>query len=332
MSTRDFAAFVLEKSGLGWLMRLCKAWPGLVVLAYHRIGDGASSPFDRGLWSATPEAFSAQVAFLKRHFDVIGPRDLALIQGKSHGRYALITFDDGYRDNYALAFPILRAHGVGAIFFLSTGFLDHPRPSWWDEIAWMVRISSRGRIESNRWLPTAVTLDKHDQEPAIYSLLRTYKSLPGDATEDYLDFLGEATGSGRCPRSSGSDTWMTWEMVREMRSAGMWFGGHTVHHPILAQLPREQQQREISGCGRRLAEELGEPMTIFSYPVGGPQAFNADTRSCLVDQGVKFAFSYYGGYQKLVGWDPYNLRRLPVEGDINRNLFRATATFPRIFA
>ncbi len=55
----------------------------------------------------------------------------------------MVTFDDGYRDNYDLAFPVLKRHGVPGVFFITTGFLDQRRVAWWDDISWMVKTSSR---------------------------------------------------------------------------------------------------------------------------------------------------------------------------------------------
>jgi peptidoglycan/xylan/chitin deacetylase (PgdA/CDA1 family) len=120
-------------------------------------------------------------------------------------------------------------------------------------------------------------------------------------------------------------------MIREMRKTGMAIGGHTVNHSILAQMSREQQCLEIERCGQRFAEELNEPMRYFSYPVGGLRAFNDDTRSCLRESGVQFAFSYYGGYRRFQDWDDYDIRRIAVESDTSSDLFRAMTTVPQVF-
>src|ERR1700712_5414321 len=121
---RAMAAAALERSGLGALLRLAPAWRGLVVLNYHRIGSPGDSPLDRDLWNASIEDFDAQIGFLARNFDVIGPED---VTARPAGRQVLVTFDDGYRDNHTAALPVLRAHGATATFFLTTGFLDASR-------------------------------------------------------------------------------------------------------------------------------------------------------------------------------------------------------------
>lgn len=332
MGKADAAAWLLESSPLGALLRRREAWQGVLTLNYHRIGDGARSPFDRGVWSATPEVLDAQLRFLKAHLDVIGPNDLGAVVRRGRGRYLLLTFDDGYRDHYEQAFPILRAHRAPAIFFLSTGFLDAPQVSWWDEIAWMVRASSRTSLPAGEWLRAPLVFDEPGRERAVHTLLAIYKALPGERTAAFLDFLAEATGSGRCHPAVARDTWLTWEMVREMRAAGLWFGGHTVTHPVLARLTGEQQRAEIVGCKLRLEAELGEPMRFFSYPVGSRDSFDARTRSCLQEIGVELAFSFYGGFSPFVDWDPYDVRRASVWPALSHERFRAMATLPALFA
>ena len=150
------------------------------------------------------------------------------------GRYGLITFDDGYRDNFEVAFPVLKSEGVAATFFISTGFIDLPRVPWWDEIASMVRTSRRDGIELPGWLPGPVLFDEPDRESAVRTLLRTYKSMPTSSTDSYIEAISDATGSGRCSIEQATRLWMDWAMLREMRAGGMTIGGHTVSHAILA--------------------------------------------------------------------------------------------------
>jgi peptidoglycan/xylan/chitin deacetylase (PgdA/CDA1 family) len=325
-------ARVLARSGLRVLLKQAVRWSGLIVLNYHRIGDGSKALFDRGLWSAQSDAFAEQIRFCKAHLELITPDDLPRVRGARRGRYAMITFDDGYRDNFEIAFPILKAAGVPATFFVATGYVDVPCLPWWDEIAWMVRMSGQACIEMPGWLPEPVLIDEPDRESAVRQLLGAYKALPAGSTARYLDDLARATGSGHCEAGAGKNLWMTWAMLREMRAAGMVVGGHTITHPVLARTSPERQREEILGCARRLAAELGEPMRYFSYPVGNPQTFDAVTRNCLREAEVSYAFSYYGGFNPFGAWDDYNIRRVKVERYLTADWFQAIVSVPRLFA
>jgi len=82
----------------------------------------------------------------------------------------------------------------------------------------------------------------------------------------------------------------------------------------------------------RIAQELGEPMRYFSYPVGYPAAFDKESQHCLVRAGVHYAFSYYGGYCRFEAYDPLNLPRTPVETYFSPSLFQSIVSFPQFFA
>jgi len=329
---RAIAASLFCRSGLRALLGRAIEWSGVLVLNYHRVGNGKESPFDRGLWSADAESFTDQIRFCKSHLDVITPDGIPRAVANGSGRCALITFDDGYRDNYETAFPILKAEGVPATFFIATGFVDAPQVPWWDEIAWMVRTSRKSRVRLSDWIPAPVSFDEPDREGAVRTFLRAYKAMPAESTDRYLDALAAATGSGRCGEDVGNQFWMNWDMLRKMKSAGMTVAGHSVTHPILARAPRERQRSEIFGCAARLAEEMGEPMRYFSYPVGGPKSFNSVTQDCLREAGVRYAFSYYGGFRRFGDWNNYDVRRVAVETYLTADWFRSIVSLPQFLA
>lgn len=331
-SKREWLARTLMSSGCGRMLRSAFGWRGLLILNYHRVGEPGHSDLDRALWSATVEGFEQQVRDVSRDFDVVGLDDLDDVLKKRHGRYVLITFDDGYLDNYTEAFPILKSHNAKATFFLTTGFLDVPRVPWWDEIAWMVRHSPREEVPCNRWTGAPIPFRDPGRNAAINGLLHTYKRLVGDQTEDFIEELSLLLHSGRCPRQVAHELWMTWPMIREMRQAGMDIGGHTVNHPILANLSPEQQDYEVGECRRRIDDELGERITAFSYPVGGHASFDEHTRAALERHGFRWAFTYLGGYVRTGRHDRLSLPRAAIETDVSQPLFQGILTLPQLFA
>lgn len=329
-SRREIASQVLVKSGLGAVLRV-SPWlrQGVLILNYHRIGVPGTSAFDHGLWSATAEAFEQQVNFIKRNCRVISPLDLLDEQSLEGEACAMITFDDGYRDNYEVAFPILKKHGVSATFFVTTGFIDSPRVAWWDEIAWMVHTSNRPSITAAGLgcdMPLA-----GQQQQTIERLLSTYKALPPTATEAFLNGLAQGCGTGRCTRAVAGHVWMTWDMLREMASAGMTIGGHTVDHPILSRLSASEQQYQINACMTRLEREVSLPGRFLAYPRGKGDSFNDDTRAALYEARIDLAFSYYGGFNEFGNMDPYDVKRVAIELDTVREDFESVVSMPAVF-
>jgi peptidoglycan/xylan/chitin deacetylase (PgdA/CDA1 family) len=263
MKLRKLASF-LDKSHLRPLLAACMPARGIVGLNYHRIGDGSRSELDRGLWSASEEGFDQQLAWLKLNSDVISPAEIDLARRDSSGRHVLITFDDGYKDNYDCAVPTLRRHGLTATFFIATGFIDDPRLAWWDEIASQIRRTDRDEIDLPQWLPQPQRLVVGQREAVIRTMLRKFKSLPGDQAKRFLADLRDATQASP-PSLHHEDLWMSWDMLREMDAAGMTIGGHTTILSYPDPRPRNNGQRY--GL-RRASRRDQQRIDYFSYPVG----------------------------------------------------------------
>lgn len=342
INKRELLRRTLSATGGIKALESLPVWNGLLVLNYHRIGTPTDAKLDEALWSATQEDFDQQVKLLKAGFDVIGLSELpnALHDLKSgHGqpwnssRFAMITFDDGYVDNYELAFPVLQANDAAGVFFIATGFIDQPRLAWWDEITWMVRSSKRDTIAlPENWLDEPLVLDQSARREVINRLLQIYYRMEGSRTEQFLNGIAEATGSGRAPREAAAGQWMSWDMIREMSDGGMDFGAHTVTHPILANLTAEEQGMEICESRLRLERQLDRPITALSSPVGKRESFNEDTRAALSSNGFDWAFSYYGGHSSGADVDRYDLPRVAVESDVSMDEFRSCCALPHIFA
>ena len=324
---RDMAARALAAPGIRRLLATALPRDGVLVLNYHRVGDGTRSRYDRALWSATAEGFDAQVAFLKRNCDVIPLDAIEDALQRPGGRYVAITFDDGYLDNHDIAFPVLRHHGVPAAFFIITGFIDRKALPWWDAIAMQVRETTRASLDLAPWLPAPVS-PGDDREATIARILRAYKGLARGQAAPFLARLAEETGIQ--PPETVDGLWMDWDMIRSMARGGMSIGGHTVNHPILSSLAVDGQRAEIEGCAARLREELGIAMEHFAYPVGSPSAFNADSMKLLRAAGVRQAFSYYGGLARASS-SRFNLQRVAVKEGIDLHLFRAMVELPGVF-
>jgi peptidoglycan/xylan/chitin deacetylase (PgdA/CDA1 family) len=329
LAKRSVLAEALYRSSADWLIGSACRWSGLLVLNYHRIGI-PNAECDPDLYSASQEEFDRQIAHLKRHFEVIGGDDIASTLSE-RGRRILVTFDDGYRDNYLAAFPILKRHGVPATFFLATGYLDRPTVPWWDEIHILLARSSGGLIPDLDGGDYEFRPEVDDRLAVARRVVRRYKLIPTTATGEYLDNLARGLGVSRVTPNEATDLWMTWDIVREMKAAGMNFGGHSASHPVLAMCTAERQKWEIEQCRNRIASELGQAPTLFSYPVGGPNRFTSETTDLVRAAGFQFAFTFSRGWVNNHLSNPLRLSRAAVESEIGFGLFSAMTYLPNIF-
>jgi peptidoglycan/xylan/chitin deacetylase (PgdA/CDA1 family) len=327
-SKRVLLAEALRVTGLEPLLRRLPTWRGLIVLSYHRIGVRSQSELHRGLFSGDREALDREMRLLTRHFDVVSPDQIGPALLATSGRHVVVTFDDGYRDLYEIAHPVLEANGVRAAMFLCTGFVDGRHRAWWDDIAWMLHRAEKSELSPGRWSPRPMALSGPELERTIDAVTRAYWELTPGEEEAFLTGLAAATGTGRRPPAA--DDWITWEMVRAMKAYGHEIGAHTDSHPVLARLPADRQREEIAISVNRLREEVGERPRLLAYPVGTSGAFDARTIEAAREAGIEFAFSNYGGRITPERFSPFDIRRMPVESLGTQPLFNATLTLPQV--
>lgn len=287
---------------------------GLYVFNYHRIGDANVTDFDPNVFSCDERTFREHVRLLKSNFEIIGADALvdAVLPNRARSeRQALITFDDGYRDNFTSAFPILREEGATAIFFLPTALVGSPAVPWWDEIAWLLRNTKEERIEAS-WLRQPLSRDQVPFANLVASVLTEFKANPSAAEEK----VAELRQRLRCQLDGQQPPlFMSWDEAKEMRRGGMSIGSHAHSHQILAHLTPDEQSRELTTSKSILESHLGEPVHTVAYPVGTKGAFNAATLEAARSSGYKAGFSYIPGVNRVTHLLPFELRRISVDNN-----------------
>jgi peptidoglycan/xylan/chitin deacetylase (PgdA/CDA1 family) len=306
-----------------WLPR------GLYILNYHRVGDPAATPYDRDIFSCTTARFREHILLLKDRFDLIGLDRLrhGLAHGFPRGKPpAMVTFDDGYRDNYLNAFPVLRELDVPAVFFLPTAFIGTGVPPWWDEVAWTLRQSLRPCIQLGG---DVVPLAQPALERAILRALDWIKTDHRPLPEKLAE-LRAAAGVDFAATAPGLDLFMSWSEAREMRAAGMDIGSHTHTHPILAHLTEQAQFEELGTSKELLEANLGAPVDSIAYPVGRPFAYDARTLAAARMAGYRLGFNFTHKVGPLCAADPLDICRLAVEDFEPRPTLRSIIAFPSL--
>jgi peptidoglycan/xylan/chitin deacetylase (PgdA/CDA1 family) len=312
VSKRDRLANWLASTGL---LRLAERLPQqdcLIVLNYHRIGDRDASAYDPGVFDGTPEALDEHLGFVKKRFRCVGLEEaLAFAEGRTSWRGAgvLVTFDDGYLDNYHAAFPCLQAHGIQGLFFLPTSFIATGEAPWWDRIAYMVKNSRRRQFSIGYPAPAEFDLDAEGLDRVLLRLFRTHKAPATTDGARLLAAIAEATGSGEVPRER---LFFNWDEARRMLAGGMAFGSHTHTHALLAKLTREQQTEEMALSKRLIEQNLGIRCETLAYPYGLESSFTAETMETARETGYRAAFSYYGGVNRPGATAPRNIYRQPI--------------------
>ena len=310
----------------------------LRILAYHRVLESEEPEgfsFDTELISASASQFRAQMDFIKRNFQPMRFDEVlsCIDAGRRLPKDAiLVTFDDGYDDNYRVAFPILRELGMSAMFFVSTGHIDSGNPYAYDWLVHMVCNSKATRLQAQELdIDWELAESLPGRRVQASRLLDRLKSLDDAGQAALITRLEAQWGM---PRVKGHPDCkpMDWGQLREMHRGGMEIGSHGVAHRMLAKLPRADMAEEVRGSKSTLERMLEAPAHVLSYPVGGPDAFDADTVEVVRSAGFRMACSYVAGTSAVEPGTRYSMRRLPVERNMDSPWFEAMVAVPELFS
>jgi len=212
-----------------------------VVVAFHRVHE------DRDVYglSIDRRTFQRYCEFFQRHFKVIplGEFVAKLERGEPLNRHLAITFDDGYRDNFDNALPVLEKLALPATFFVVSQWIGSNVVPWWD--------------------------------------------------------------------AHGTQPWMTWDQVRELRRRGFEIGSHTRTHSDLGSITGPFALKEILGGRLEIEERLEARIDLFAYPYGGSQHMASANRELVKAAGFRCCCSCYGGLT-MGGDDPFDLHRIAI--------------------
>jgi peptidoglycan/xylan/chitin deacetylase (PgdA/CDA1 family) len=293
------------------LIEIAQRSSSLVVLNYHRIGDARQTPYDSGIFSCTTEELNWQIEWLKRGFSIVTlDQALEIVHGRSTPAQncALLTFDDGYLDNYQQAFGVLRKQQVSGTFFLPTAFVGTRMLPWWDQVAFIVKSSNKKQVYLSFPKPLALDITESHRLRSIRQILLLFKKVKATDTELFLDELAKACESKRVTDDM-ERCFLNWDEAREMKRAGMDFGSHTHTHTILSKLSYEEQVEEMETSKAVLERELGISTGVLAYPVGTPDTFSADSIKALGNTGYHTAFSFYSGVNRPGHIQPFDVLR-----------------------
>jgi peptidoglycan/xylan/chitin deacetylase (PgdA/CDA1 family) len=340
---REFLARALGRLGILRLLEetIATKRPGLVILTYHRIADLSTDLFYDPVISATPDSFRAQVEWLHNRVRLLTLDEL--IDHVASGApwrepVILLTFDDGYQDNFDLAAPILDERKVPATFFIPTAFLETPKLPWWDHVAYVIKQTRACRLILERdpnggSPPLDIDLQATSRSTAIMTIVRAFLD---ETIADECWFLNQLTGRGMVEVDSeflGRKLFMSWDHIQQLASSSTGFaiGSHAHSHRKLAGLDDESQHRELADSKQMLEARLGRPIKTLAYPYGWPGTYTLITKALAAQAGYLLAFSSQPGINRLTGFDRYEVKRLGVGAADSTALLRARSTLYTTF-
>ena len=284
-----------------------------LILMYHRVAE-LEGETDLHTLKAVPSRFEAHIRYLQRHYRIVSLPALLeqIVGGRLHsGGQVAITFDDGYADNYANAYPVLKKHGAAATIFLPTDYVDGAAGIfWWERLELLLRNASIEELEL-KLSPAPPRLYQLSPEKCLletfYALDETLIDMNPRDRDEFLDMLERKLGV----ESEGVHMALTWTQIREMSSQGVLFGSHTCSHASLHSLDVEELRDELKRSKREIELRIGRKVDTFAYPYGHPRSFNEMSKATLLKLGYTCACSTVPGFVD-ENSDVYALNRLMV--------------------
>ena len=340
---REFLARAFGRLGILGLLEqtIARQQPGLIVLTYHRIAEPGTNLFYDPVISATPESLRAQVEWLHNRVRLLTLDELIdqVECGLPWREPAMfLTFDDGYRDNFDLAVPILSERKAPATFFVPTAFLNSPRLPWWDHVACVIKQTTARRLVVERHSkgdpsPLEIDLQNMSCSAAIMKIIRAFLD---ETIIDEVWFLDQLAARAMVEIDSeglGRKLFMTWSHVRQLADSdtGLTIGSHAHSHRKLATLDDETQSHELAGSKQILEAQLGRSIKAMAYPYGWPGTYTIRTKALAAQAGFQLAFSSQEGINRLGRFDRYEVRRLGVGSADSAALLRARSALHAAF-
>jgi peptidoglycan/xylan/chitin deacetylase (PgdA/CDA1 family) len=268
------------------------------------------------------DTLDKHIYYLNHYFEIQSFANLSLSNHKYSSKpTCILTFDDGWRDFYDHAFPILKKHSVPATIFLPTGYIGTHRLFWTDRLGHALQ-----SLENN---PTSCNHDNRNTvENLVYSIthkkgsfsgkleqsISLLKQYPSDTIENVLSYLESLAGDN----TGGERAFLSWDEVRDLKESGLVsFGSHTVNHSILTNIENDKEvEKELTDSKSELIRQgaVGENEPIpFCYPNGNyNQAIKEKVSkvynwACTTKSGMNGPDS-----------DPCTLRRIALHEDMSQ--------------
>lgn len=320
---RGLVAGFLHYTGINSLYRSLTRKKALVLM-YHRVLDNPSRTegyVQPGMY-VTKDVFEMHAEYLSRNYDVVGVDEFLkrLEEDRGpRGNVCLLTFDDGWKDNYTNALPALKKHNVPATIFLVSDFVGTGRRFWEDSLVECLSLCIREGLlsdgddkdypslkESGLW----EILGKRNLalERKIELAVDSAKRLEPEVRTGALEELERLAMKHKRPVKPAI---LNWDEVREMTSHAVGFGSHTSSHSILTGVPVAELEGELASSKKKIEDMTSAPCDTFCYPNGDYDERVKDA----VRKHYKCAFTTEKGFV-CAGDDPYALKRIGVHNDV----------------
>ncbi len=296
-------------------LRALKKQKPVFILMYHRV---CPSPWPYLDLSVTPDLFEKQIKYITKNYHIIDFHNLARADYTKGEKKdcVIISFDDGYRDFYIYAFPILKKYKAPATVFLATGYTGTKNLIWYDKLAWILfcaggfdsHLSDSMAHEIKNPVLNFFKARGTEKTESLNRIVSYLKNIRQDLRQKIIKDL-ETACKPKSIAKVKKRLMLSWDEVIFMAQNNINFGSHTVSHPVLSLISENDAKREITESKKIIEEKTQKPVMLFAYPYGKKEDYSNRTIRILKDAGFKYACTTIKGDETLNPDLPLELKR-----------------------
>ncbi|MDY6903905.1 MAG: polysaccharide deacetylase family protein [Thermodesulfobacteriota bacterium] len=283
------------------------------VLVYHRFCDRP----DTEKLKIDSQTFENQLLTIKKHFKIVTLAEILKqkrLKKPLPDNSAVLTVDDGYLDFYTIAYPLLKKHNVKATLFPVVNFVDQKIWLWPDRILYAFENTSQTNcvIAFKRWRFDIDLTSSQGTASAFERIINVAIAIDNHQKWELLDAVADQLQVDIPGLPTAKYAPVSWDQLREMNQNGIEIGSHTMNHPILSRIDKNEIEAEIFLSKAVLTKKLNNEIVSFCYP----NSFPGDINDQVVE-AVKRA-GYWGAvfYLPPGDEDMFKIPRIPADQDM----------------
>ncbi|TYC63439.1 polysaccharide deacetylase family protein [Rhodobacterales bacterium] len=309
---------ILKRTGIGRMLAPITQGCGAIFMMHH-VRPARSDDFqpNRHL-EITPEFLRQAVERIRANgYDIISLDEAVdlLKFGYGNRRYAVLTFDDGYRDNLEVAYPVLKELDAPFTVFVTTGLVERSTELWW--VALERLIASNDEIMFTRAGETGgLSCRTVAEKTTTFNKLTDYLTLEVGELDQRKIIRALAEKHGLDLEALAGEFVMSWDEVRKLAADPLvTIGSHTRDHFALARLDDSAARKDVLTGLKALEDNLGRRPKHFAYPYGKSHAVSLRDADILRDIGFASSVTTLPGVlQSVNARDPMMLPRVSLNG------------------
>ena len=293
---------VLEK-----LLALTLSYSGLIrsirnkgkkyakILLFHSVSNRCDK-FSKGpsdTW-ISDSLFVKHLDYLRKYYHIISLQELveSLNEGKIQERSVVITFDDGFADNYHFAYPILKKYQIPATIFLATEAVDNRKPLWIQKFNYLINEFGVDKIiDKTRSLLDYTqferTVNNTDSRDSLHKQLEQFLAyeVAKQLREEFLRTLYAEFSISMEDLFLENKIFLNWEEIKKMHANGIRFGNHGGSHTPFSALSNDDQIDEVFSSKDLIKQYVKHDFLPFAYPFGQKRDFSKTSTRIIDDAG-----------------------------------------------